>query len=127
MSTSPSEGKTPPGVKIYLPVTLFCLVVFLVYDRFSHGVRSPYMTWLFLWPFALGLLPSLVLRLFPRMPRQKRLSANLYHPGVAAVTVSSLLRGVFEIAGTASEYQTRLMLFGGILLVCGGLAYLAGK
>lgn len=108
-------------------MTLFCLLFFLVYDRFSHGVRSPYMTWLFLWPLVLGLLPSLVMGLFPQIPRQKRLSADLYHPGVAAVTVSSLLRGVFEIAGTASDYQTWLMLFGGVLLACGAAAYIMGK
>lgn len=112
---------------MYLPIALFCLFFFLVYDRFSRGVRSPYMTWLFLWPLVLGLLPSLVLQLFPRLPRQKRLSADLYHAGVAAVTVSSLLRGIFEIAGTASDHQMRLMVFGGILLVCGIAAYIMGK
>lgn len=115
-----------PGVRVYLPVTLFCLVFFLIYDRFSHGVRSPYMTWLFLWPLTLGLLPSLVLQLFVRLPRQRRLSADLYHPGVAAVTVSSLLRGVFDIAGTASDYQARLMVFGGVLLICGAVVYVVG-
>lgn len=114
------------GVRVYLPVTLFCLVFFLIYDRFSHGVRSPYMTWLFLWPLVLGLLPSLVLQLFVRLPRQRRLSADLYHPGVAAVTVSSLLRGVFDIAGTASDYQAWLMVFGGVLLICGAVVYVVG-
>lgn len=112
---------------MYLPVTLFCLLFFLIYDRFSHGVRSPYMTWLFLWPFALGLLPGLALRLFSRLPRQGRLSADLYHPGVAAVTVSSLLRGIFDIAGTASDYQAWLMIFGGAMLLCGVAAYIIGK
>lgn len=124
---STSKNNLNLGIKIYLPVSLFCLFFFLVYDRFSHGVRSPYMTWLFLWPSILGLLPSLILQLFPKLPRQNRLSADLYHPGVAAVTVSSLLRGIFEIAGTASDYQTWLMIFGGVLLVCGVAAYAMGK
>ena len=115
------------GVRAYLPVTAFCGIFFLIYDRFSHGVRSPYMTYLFAWPLVLGLLPSLLMQAFPRMRRQKRLSADLYHPGVAALTVSSLLRGIFEIAGTASDYQVWLMLAGGVLLLGGLLAYLIGK
>ena len=85
------------------------------------------MTFLFLWPLVLGFIPSLLLQLIPRMRRQKRISANLYHPGVAAVTVSSLLRGIFEIAGTASDYQEWLMIAGGILWVCGLIAYFIGK
>ena len=35
------------NVMIYVGVALFCIVFFLIYDRFSHGVRSPYMTFLF--------------------------------------------------------------------------------
>ena len=127
MSASENEKKINLGIKIYLPVTFFCLIIFLIYDRFSHGVRSPYMTFLFMWPLVLGFIPSLLLQLIPRMRRQKRLSANLYHPGVAAVTVSSLLRGIFEIAGTASDYQEWLMIAGGILWVCGLIAYFIGK
>ena len=129
MSTSESKKSAQfnLGVRVYLPVTAFCLIFFLIYDRFSHGVRSPYMTYLFAWPLVLGLLPSLLMQAFPRMRRQKRLSADLYHPGVAAVTVSSLLRGIFEIAGTASDYQVWLMLAGGVLLLGGLLAYLIGK
>lgn len=57
----------------------------------------------------------------------KRLSANLYHAGVAAVTVSSLLRGILEIAGTASDYQAFLMTAGAFLLACGSAAYMIGK
>ena len=129
MSTSESKKSAQfnLGVRVYLPVTAFCLIFFLIYDRFSHGVRSPYMTYLFAWPLVLGLLPSLLMQAFPRMRRQKQLSADLYHPGVAAVTVSSLLRGIFEIAGTASDYQVWLMLAGGVLLLGGLLAYLFGK
>ena len=85
------------------------------------------MTYLFMWPLVLGLIPSLLMQVCARMRRQKRISANLYHPGVAAVTVSSLLRGIFEIAGTSSDYQVLLMIAGGILLLGGFLAYLVGK
>ncbi len=104
---------------IYLGLTIFCIVFFIVYDRFSHNVRSAYMTFLFLFPLILGFFPSLISLKFPALRKQGQWSRNLYHSGVAALTVSSLLRGIFEIAGTASDYQEWLMLIGGILLLCG--------
>ncbi len=129
MSTSENKKKErlSAGIKIYAFVTVFCLIVFLVYDRFSHGVRSPYMTFLFLWPLVLGLIPGILFWRFPRIPRQKRISANLYHAGVATVTVSSFLRGVFEIARTASHYQEWLMIAGVFFLFSGVFAYLEKK
>ena len=74
------------------------------------------MTFLWLWPFALGFVPSLIARYteilhFP----------DIYHYGVAALTVSSLLRGIFEIAGTSSVYQTILFLAGWIMTGIGVL------
>ncbi len=122
MSTSEKIKRTF-GVKVYLPVTVFCLLFFLIYDRFSHGVRSDYMTFLFVPPLVLGLLPSAVVRLFPAIPKQPAVSADLYHAGVASVTVSFLLRGIFEIAGTSSPYQEYLMTAGVLLLISGAVSY----
>ena len=109
--------------RVYFGVTSFCAIFYLVYNQFSHGVHSPYMTWLFAWPFALGVLPSLYWgwRLQDGVPGPGRIPVNLYHSGVAAVTVSSLLRGIFEIAGTASIYQEKLMQ-AGIAMLCGAMA-----
>lgn len=117
-------SKSKRDVVVYGAVTVFCVLVFLIYDQFAHGVRSPYMTFLFCWPLCLGLLPSLVFCASSKFREQGAVSANLYHSGVAALTVSSLLRGIFEIAGNASDYQAWLMIAGWILL-CGGIvAYL---
>ena len=85
------------------------------------------MTYLFLWPLLLGLVPGLLVWCIPRIRRQGRISANLYHSGVAAVTVSSLLRGIFEIAGTGSKYQEWLMIAGGVMLLAGVWAYMFKK
>lgn len=104
------------NVMIYVGVALFCIVFFLIYDRFSHGVRSPYMTFLFAWPLTLGVIPELVFYLLPGARRPGTLSANLYHSGVAALTTGSLLRGIFDIAGNASVYQHWLMVAGGFCL-----------
>ena len=42
------------------------------------------------------------------------------------VTVSSLLRGVFDIAGNSSVYQTAMMAAGFVLLFAGLILYIAG-
>ena len=109
---------------VYGAVTAFCILFFRIYDRFSHGVRSPYMTFLFCWPLCLGLLPSIISCASAKIREQGIISANLYHSGTAALTVSSLLRGIFEIAGNASDYQQWLMTAGWLFLFGGIAAYL---
>lgn len=105
-------------------ITLFCLVVFLVYNIFSHGVYSNYMTFLFAWPLMLGLVPSTLIAFIPALQEPSHLTKAIYHAGLASVTVSSLLRGIFDIAGTASSYQMPLMYFGIALLVAGSISYM---
>lgn len=113
------------SIAVYGAVSIFCLILFIIYDRFSHNVRSPFMTYLFLWPLLLGVLPALLLRLFPGLPRPTYFTRNAYNSGVAAVTVSSLLRGIFEIAGTASLLQTGLMIAGFVMIGAGLISYVA--
>ena len=112
------------GMLIYLAVSLFCLLFSLVYNQFSHGVHSPFMTWLFAWPLVLGCLPCGAFLLLRALRPPKRLTVNIYNSGVAALTVSSLLRGIFEIAGTASVYQQWLMAAGVTFLTAGIIIYI---
>ena len=111
---------------IYACCSLFCLIFFLVYDQFSHEVRSPFMTFLFAWPLVLCFIPCGLLLLIPPFPGPSLISSLLWNTGAAAVTVSSLLRGVFDIAGNSSVYQTALMAMGGLLLTAGFIMYTAG-
>lgn len=123
---STSANKVSGGARRviqYTCVTLFCLLFFLLYDQFSHDVHSPYMTNLFAWPLVLGLLPELVFLLLPTLRQPGTWAKNLYHAGVAALTVSSTLRGIFDIAGTASDYQEYLLLVGAVLWLGGIFAY----
>lgn len=84
------------------------------------------MTFLFAWPLALCVLPCGLFLLFPALPGPSLLSALLWNTGAAAVTVSSLLRGIFEIAGNSSVYQGVMMNAGFFLLFCGFILYLTG-
>lgn len=106
--------------------SLFCLIFSSIYSQFSHGVSSPYMTFLFAWPLLLCAVPSFACLFLHKIPGPSLLSSLFWHTGTAAVTVSSLLRGIFEIAGNASVYQHALMIAGDVFLVCGGLLYVCG-
>ena len=114
------------GTLIFLGISLFCLIIFLIYDQFSHNVRSPYMTWLFCWPLLLGALPSFILWIFKFLPRPGYITINLFCSGIAALTVGSLLRGIFDIAGTASPLQTGLSIAGIAMVILGFMGYGAG-
>lgn len=109
---------------IYGAITLFCLVLFIVYSIFSHGVYSNYMTFLFAWPLLLGFVPALLIALIPALCEPTHLTKALYHAGLAAATVSSLLRGIFEIAGTSSPLQMPLMYFGIGMMIVGAITYI---
>lgn len=113
-------------MKVYIGITFFCLLFFLIYDRFSHGVHSPWMTWLFMWPLCIGVIPAGVGALVSRNRAEDSLCESvwthrLWHSGVACITVSSMLRGIFEIAGTASVYQVYLLAAGAVMAVAGGV------
>ncbi len=105
---------------------LFCMLFYLIYNHFSHGVSSPFMTFSFMWPLVLCVLPYALFLLLPAVPGPSLLSALVWNTAVAALTVSSLLRGVFEIAGNSSRYQVIMMAAGFFLLLCGLVLYIAG-
>ncbi len=122
MYTSDKKGALM-RLLIYIGVTVFCVVFFLVYDRFSHGVHSPFMTFMFAIPMALGVIPCGIFLAVERQPG--RLTQNLWNSGVAMLTISSGLRGVFEIAGTSSDWRIALTIAGAALLMIGAIAYIA--
>jgi len=105
---------------IWLGISVLCLVFYLIYNMFSHGVKSAYMTYLFAWPLILGFLPSTIIYIINRIRHMSSyidaITDNAYCCGVASLTVSSMLKGIFDIAGTSSTYQVYL-LYAGIILI----------
>ena len=112
-------------VFVYLIVSLVCALFGAVYEYFSHEVYSYYMLYAFAFPLAGGVLPFQVMILLEcRLPR--RLSLNLYHSGVSALTVGSIFQGVLDIYGTTNSLVSIYWVIGVIFVLCGVGCYLIG-
>ncbi len=111
----------------YVVVTIVCAIVAFVYSQFSHGVNSPHMTYLFAYPLIMGVSMGLLAMIFAGHKPQSFLASHLYHTGVVALILSSILRGVFEIAGTSSIYENILLVIGAVLIGCGGISYMINR
>ncbi|MEA4893936.1 MAG: hypothetical protein VB064_01595 [Oscillospiraceae bacterium] len=112
---------------IFLCISLFCGLFSAVYEYFSHGVYSGYMVYLFLFPFAGGVLPYAGFGLFPNVPCPQKLARNLYNSGIATLAAGSCVKGVLDIYGTTSIYCTVYWLAGAVLTAAGFAAYLIGS
>lgn len=120
---SAAAGKT---ALIYLGVTVLCISFDRIYALFSHNVSSRYLSFLFLYPLLGGAaFYFLIWLLVPRAEelKNRHLAAQCYHSGIAALTAGSALRGILEIAGTASPYTPVYFFFGWTLTVLGLLIY----
>ncbi len=82
---------------VYLALTLFCILFDRVYSYLGHGVFSPFMGFLFLYPLLGGVLPFFLLwRYPPTFSHQPgRFPYNCWNSGVAA-----LLAGSLKMCGT---------------------------
>lgn len=109
---------------IYLCISIFCAFFGAVYEHFSHEVYSYYMLYAFAFPLVGGTLPfSLIAALRARAPG--RLAQNLYHAGIAALTVGCIFTGVLEIYGTTNSLVNVYWAIGGGLVIAGVAAYAA--
>ncbi len=115
---------------VYLGVSALCFLVDKVYALYAHGVASPAMTLLFLYPLLGGSLVFLVLGLVQpwaaAVPRY-RAAYNLYNSGIATLSTGSLLQGIFEIAGTSSPYTVLFYVAGGLLIAAGVIGFGIGE
>lgn len=107
-------------IVIFIMITIFTFIFNKVYGIFGHGVTSPYMTYMFLYPLVGGVLFYGIVMLFiPSIVNKKkyRFFYNIYNSGIAILTVGSLLRGVMEIAGTYSFYLIFYTLIGWLSVI----------
>ena len=92
---------------VYLLISLFCILLGAVYEIYSHEVYSYYMIYAFCFPLVGGTLVFSVLSFLKLTNYPHAVPRNLYHSGIATLTVGSIVRGVLDIYGTTnalSEY-----------------------
>lgn len=107
---------------VYLLISLFCVLFGAVYEHFSHEVYSYYMIYAFLFPLLGGTAVFYGLSLFgKRMPG--RIACNLYHSGIATLTIGSLFCGVLEIYGTTNALTSVYWIVGWLFVLAGVIFY----
>ncbi len=109
---------------VYLLISCFCALFGAIYEIYSHEVYSFYMIYAFAFPLVGGALPFSAIGLFRIKKYPYSASRNIYHSGIATLTVGSIIRGVLEIYGTTNSLVKYYWLVGISLLLAGVLAYL---
>ena len=112
-------------MKAYAAIGAFCAFFSFVYAQFSHGVSSPYMTYMCLIPLVGGAGALALMRLV-RVPAFNRFSFNAYNSAIATFTIGCVLHGIFDIAGTASGYLAVFAGAGVALLAAASIGMLVG-
>ena len=126
MSTSVTARKLNPQQKLILidlTAALFCALFGAVYEIFGHGVYSYGMIYACVFPLALGVTPMLFIMML-RAPYPNRFARSVYHAGIAALTVGSLVSGALEIYGTTNPLTLVYWIAGGALVAFGAVTYL---
>ncbi len=97
--------KTGKQFIVYLALSVFAWLFNAIYQLFAHGVKSVYMAnmWMVL---AGGALFYLMLNQLPAIRHRRfyRLFTNVLNTSAAVLVVGMLLRGIIDIAGSASVY-----------------------
>jgi hypothetical protein len=108
---------------VYLAASLLCVLFNAVYAKYSHGVSSAGMTYMFIYPLTGGVVVCILFAAVRKLPLPGIFTVNSYNSGIAALTTGSCLKGVFEIAGTASPYQPLFMIAGVLMIIFAVASY----
>lgn len=101
---------------VYLFISMFCILFGAVYESFSHGVYSYFMLYAFVFPLVGGVFPFFGMA-FSSMPVPNRVSQNLYHSGIAALTTGFLFEGALEIYGTTNRLVSVYWILGTLFIL----------
>ena len=112
---------------IYLLITLFLVLFGAVYEVFSHEVYSFYMLYAFTFPLVGGVLPFSVMNICRWKRYPHALARNLYHSGIATLSIGSIVQGVLEIYGTTNILTMWYWIIGTVLVVLSIISFCAGR
>ena len=110
----------------YLWLAVLCAAIGAVYEHFSHDVYSAWMIYAFSFPLVGGALVFSCMSQWRIMPVPTRAALNLYHSGIATLTVGSFFQGALEIYGTSNALVRAYWIAGVIFLVLALFLYCVG-
>lgn len=103
----------------YLIVSIVCAIVGGVYELFSHEVYSYYMIYAFGFPLLLGAFPWFTIGIFKEDFLPKKYIRDIFHCGIATLTVGSIFKGVLDIFGTRNPLSKVYWIVGILLIITG--------
>lgn len=107
----------------YLGISIFCIIFTLIYEHYSYGEHSISMRAMFLFPLISGTLLSLLAHYKGFETTLKRRSYNLWNSGIAIFINGCLIRGIINISGRFTEYDTIYWFLGTCFLLAAIVFY----
>lgn len=124
--TIPESDNTMQAAKtafVYILLAVFCALFGGIYEYFGHEVYSFFMIYAFAFPLAGGALPFFIIFWSKAKIYPCAAARNLYHSGIATLTVGSILRGVLDIYGTTNSLVQYYFYAGIVLSIAGAFVY----
>ena len=113
--------------KIYIIITLICILFAMIYESFSHGVISNFMIYSFSIPLVFGVVVSYVLCYLKITKTPTEIENKTYNAAIATFTIGSIIEGVLQIYGTTNSKVYVYLVVGIMLLVFSIGSYLFRK
>ncbi len=109
--------------KIYIIVTLTCILFSIIYESFSHGVISNFMIFSFVVPLVFGVGINYMFYFFKIKKLPSRIQNKIYNAGIATLTIGSIMEGVLQIYGTTNSKIYVYLVVGTVLLFTSIISY----
>ena len=112
---------TKKATLLYGLSSLFLFLFQLIYHKFSHGVISIGLHYVWILPFICGGI--IIILNYPLHTLTNRFAFNLYNMGIAMLVNAIVLKGVLDIAGSDSPYLIYFYITGLLLFVASILVF----
>lgn len=113
--------------KIYIPITLFCMLFGWVYEKYSFGVYSNYMIYAFVFPLIGGMIFWLLIGTSKKKFRFNNIFLKCHSASISTFTVGFIFKGVLDIYGTTSSLCYVYWIVGIIFISIAVISYLRMK
>lgn len=114
--------------RVYVAVSLACILFAMIYEFFSHDVYSYFMIFSFIIPLFMGIIaPFIIYYVFRVKKLPEKIENNLYNSAIAAFTIGSIMEGVVQIYGTTNSKIYIYLIVGVALLLLSLILYLKRK